>query len=699
MKQYLKFLFFCLVIMGAMIVPVTAHAWGNSGYGWGRVSFSLGTSNSHTLVFHDASTGAITTPDTAEVILSNPTSGIVAVYSCSSSCPSTITLTDTTGAWNNIRVDHNSYITKAGYNTAVSPGGFFLDPGVTTPSSYNGTLNTRIDVFLTPTSQGPQIDGITPPSYDYYSYVPNITEQITPVAGATSATVTLFKYQYDSATGDYLSHNFGPFTGTFPQTITLGLGTPYPDTSDLQLANFFVDNLGNRSSTGTFNFGLDTHPPHVFCTLSQNGDTIYPTFHIWSTVFDDISGVQTRELSYSSDGGTNWNVVYAHPNTPDAFDSFDLAPGGSYMFRYRALDYSLQTDGSRGQWSPYVSCGSVRRLTSGPGTLGLSYNISTPPGYAFRGSPETLTTTFSANQDANLTLRWTIVGPGGSVVYNNPRTQFFAANQTYTFSDTYTPLSTDGLEYYLACLEVDDTSGNVVDVKCFDSYYLETLYTWGTIFVDANNDGVWDTSSEGIYTAATITLFRPDGTTATATPRSDGYWQFIDLTPGTYNVALNVPGGYRSTTPRVVPVSVDRVNYGQRVLFGIRPLNVGETSTPLPACAVVANPASIFEGSSSNITATCTDTDIYSWSVTAPSSTYGVVVPGALPGTAIYSAPATGVTSPQVVTVTLRAFGPGGGPIAFPVDITVRPRLLPWIQTQNGDVHSNSSVNTPGGPP
>jgi choice-of-anchor A domain-containing protein len=78
----------------------------------------------------------------------------------------------------------------------------------------------------------------------------------------------------------------------------------------------------------------------------------------------------------------------------------------------------------------------------------------------------------------------------------------------------------------------------------------------GTLFLDANKDGVRQ-PAEGGVAGGTLTLADRTGrTVASMTAGTDGSYAFGNLTPGTYTVSEAPPAGYGSSTPTSCTVTV-----------------------------------------------------------------------------------------------------------------------------------------------
>jgi len=82
---------------------------------------------------------------------------------------------------------------------------------------------------------------------------------------------------------------------------------------------------------------------------------------------------------------------------------------------------------------------------------------------------------------------------------------------------------------------------------------LTPIYIEGTIWEDANQDGIQD-SSEGPVEGATLELLNtstsPSTSVSTTTSSSDGTYYFESLAAGDYEVQLTLPTGYDSVSPQ-----------------------------------------------------------------------------------------------------------------------------------------------------
>ncbi len=90
---------------------------------------------------------------------------------------------------------------------------------------------------------------------------------------------------------------------------------------------------------------------------------------------------------------------------------------------------------------------------------------------------------------------------------------------------------------------INVTSGAAARKYDFGEYLPASLS--GYVYVDADNDGVFDSGEAGIA-GAVLTLLYNDGTATglTATTNSSGYYEFTGLYPGDYRVVEAQPAGY-----------------------------------------------------------------------------------------------------------------------------------------------------------
>ncbi len=115
----------------------------------------------------------------------------------------------------------------------------------------------------------------------------------------------------------------------------------------------------------------------------------------------------------------------------------------------------------------------------------------------------------------------------------------------------------------------------------------------GTVFIDANRNGVFDTG-EVIRAGASLTLTGQDGggrsVTLQATSASDGSYRFGDLFPGTYTVSAGAISGLEFTSRQTISgLAIQSNGERPRVDFGLAtatptppPVTTPPTATPTP---------------------------------------------------------------------------------------------------------------------
>jgi fimbrial isopeptide formation D2 family protein/uncharacterized repeat protein (TIGR01451 family) len=172
--------------------------------------------------------------------------------------------------------------------------------------------------------------------------------------------------------------------------------------------------------------------------------------------------------------------------------------------------------------------------TSDTGEPGISGVTITLTGTDDLGNPVTLTTT----TDASGVYTFTNLRPG-----------------TYTVSETQPSGYLDGAESVGSAggsVSSNDVIGNVtlsagVAATGYNFGELLAARIAGFVYEDNNNDGVFDTTENGI-SGVTITLSGTDdlgnSVLLTTTTTITGFYAFDDLRPGTYTISETQPSGY-----------------------------------------------------------------------------------------------------------------------------------------------------------
>jgi protocatechuate 3,4-dioxygenase beta subunit len=105
-----------------------------------------------------------------------------------------------------------------------------------------------------------------------------------------------------------------------------------------------------------------------------------------------------------------------------------------------------------------------------------------------------------------------------------------------------------------------------VDAIRYDFYELPPASLSGFVYVDADNDGVFD-NEESPIGGATVTLLDASGSSTgrTTVTDSSGYYSFTELEPGTYGVAETQPTGYLDGLDTAGTVGGTAYNPGDKI--------------------------------------------------------------------------------------------------------------------------------------
>ncbi len=121
----------------------------------------------------------------------------------------------------------------------------------------------------------------------------------------------------------------------------------------------------------------------------------------------------------------------------------------------------------------------------------------------------------------------------------------------------------------------------------------------GHVFRDVNLDGKWRTISEPGITGVVIRLH----TGAAAQTSASGLYQFLNLPVGAYTVQIDVPAGYRATTPTQFTAKLES-GKTLAINFGLTAAP-GNTSTPTATATPTESPtATVTPAATATLTAT-----------------------------------------------------------------------------------------------
>ena len=116
----------------------------------------------------------------------------------------------------------------------------------------------------------------------------------------------------------------------------------------------------------------------------------------------------------------------------------------------------------------------------------------------------------------------------------------------------------------------------------------------GTVYLDANKDGVLQPGETTRLSGVTVTLEdSPGNTVATTVTNASGNYSFPNLPPGLYSIVETQPGGYGSSTPNTLAVTLGAALRPATTSARPSPRSrAGSTPTPTTtACSTAPTPA------------------------------------------------------------------------------------------------------------
>ncbi len=158
---------------------------------------------------------------------------------------------------------------------------------------------------------------------------------------------------------------------------------------------------------------------------------------------------------------------------------------------------------------------------------------------------------------------------GGFLAYGVPMTQTITNNATMT---------------------LQDNQGNTVVRSDSATVNVIIPTVGGYVFLDLNGDGFRQAEEQTGVENVPVTLSNDAGVIGRKFSIADGWYQFLDVIPGTYTLRIDVPDGYVATSPIVQSVEVVAgqdpvVNFGLQVLPTPTP-----TTTPTASATPTITP-------------------------------------------------------------------------------------------------------------
>jgi large repetitive protein len=361
-------------------------------------------------------------------------------------------------------------------------------------------------------------------------------------------------------------------------------GTAYTVT-ETQPAGYLdgIDTAGTAGGNATVNDRISSInlPAGTDATDYDFGEVRAAT--ISGTVTDDngnpIPGVT---ITLTGPNGTTTATTDANGN----YSFTGLAPGA-----YTVTETQPAGFGEGGQTSP--DTGAVTTTTNVISNIVLSSGETNPnnnfvetyssiagsvyvdvdnDGVRDAGEPGLVTTVTLTGTDANgdPVTRTTTTDTNGNYLFDD------LLSGAYVVTETQPPRYADG----------QDTVGSVGGTLTNDTVSAITLPTGtaatgynfgevgttlsGTVWVDRDRDGVIDADEASRLGGVTMTLLDTAGNVvATTTTAADGTYSFVGIPAGDYVVRQTQPGGYGSSTPNELPVTVP--------VTGLTGVNFGET--------------------------------------------------------------------------------------------------------------------------
>jgi protocatechuate 3,4-dioxygenase beta subunit len=397
---------------------------------------------------------------------------------------------------------------------------------------------------VAPGSYTVQIVGVSGETFSSNGVSASFINSTVSGTGASSVTVV---------SGGAATANAGEYA---PSTIT---GTVFNDanadgikeTGDSGLANQIVSLLSGSTviatttttSTGTYSFAGVAPGSYTVSVTAAAGDT-FSTAGSSPTLTDStVSSTGSEIVTVASGvtgGGTPTTIVNlsADPSNPNAGTSSGAAT-----------------------YNPVL-------VTLGPGTYSASV-IGTAQGGAYNAytiyAP-------SASNNAYTDSQWSVNANGtiqteGSVGGFNSETSAESAYNSLAPID-FTLTSTETVAFYvddsafpyfaddsggvsLAINQISEPTGSTVAVNAGE--YAPSTIT-GTVFNDANADGIKETGDSGLA-GQTVSLLSGSTVIATTTTTSTGTYSFAGVAPGSYTVSVTKLAGDTFSTAGIVPVT------------------------------------------------------------------------------------------------------------------------------------------------
>jgi protocatechuate 3,4-dioxygenase beta subunit len=404
--------------------------------------------------------------------------------------------------------------------------------------------------------------------------------QLTENTGIAGVTITLKDASGNvvaTTTTDANGHYV--FDGINPGTYTVEETQPgdYLTTSTNTLG-YIVVPAGGKTNQDFFE-ALGSLSGHVYVDTIDSGTLTAGEPGIGGvtvTLYNATTGAAIASTVTSADGS------YTFPN---------LQPGSYKVVETQPSNWTDDLD-TAGSLAGTVTNDQITAIALTAGDNGIDYNFGEQPAPTTPGKTWVSGHVYlDANNDSSLnsgdtglagvtvtlkdasgaTVATTVTGADGSYLFNNidPGTYTIVETQPAGYGSTENPANTiSSVNVPLAGLP-NQNFGETLPAGTTELAFLS-----GVVWIDRNGDGVIDPSEGGIFGVVMTLKDAAGNVVATTTTGPGGFYQFVNLAPGTYTVEETQPAGYANSagTPATtrssvtVPASgLTNQNFGERL--------------------------------------------------------------------------------------------------------------------------------------
>ncbi len=403
-------------------------------------------------------------------------------------------------------------------NTGTGSKGAHLHFGVYQDQHGSGTFTS--DDITDPFGWEPAKDA-TSQSKDPDPWETNFTLNGQPYGNKSAY---LWKHSLDSLLQQYLSQDGGT----------------------LNLDDYTIDiPSATLTSPATFNM-----VPTTYTSTVISGTTLHSVLPILDANAWDLSGNPITTLSNPYTMTIDYSTALLQNINADTLSIYSSSDGVTWTKETTTLDTTNKKASAQiNHFTQFALMGEVADTVAPTTTAQLS---GTQGGQANTYTSDVTVTLNATDNTGGSGIQFTSyrIDGGEWQVYSTPFTVSAAGQHT--------------VDYYS-----EDNGGNIETVNTNTFTIVTTFNLTGTVYIDANNNGVQDTGESG-YLGATVSL----NTGQTATTDSSGNYSFSNLPTGTYTETLTVPTGYVASTTNPVTIAL---NEDTTQNFGITTIIANDT--------------------------------------------------------------------------------------------------------------------------